>query len=93
MRICSRIRDRPACVKFHAADEGFKFQFSAGCVTELTIGILSATRIGLRTWDWPACVAPAKNNFIFVFIVKRGKRMWDAGRCAWRYPAAEHPHA
>jgi hypothetical protein len=41
----------------------------------------------------PACVAPAKNNFICIFIVKRDKRMRDAGRCAGRYPAAEHPDA
>jgi hypothetical protein len=26
-------------------------------------------------------------------IVKRDKRTWDAGRCAGRYPGAEHPHA
>jgi hypothetical protein len=36
--------------------------------------------------DWPACVAHAKNNFICVSIVKRDKRMRDAGRCAGRYP-------
>jgi hypothetical protein len=38
MLICSRTQDWPACVKLHAADHTkFKFQFSAGCVTELTI--------------------------------------------------------
>jgi hypothetical protein len=37
MRICTRKRDWPACVKFHAVDyTHFKFQFSAGCVTEFT---------------------------------------------------------
>jgi hypothetical protein len=30
---------------------------------------------------------------ICVFFVKRDKRMRAAGRCAERYPAAEHPHA
>jgi hypothetical protein len=43
-------------------------------------------RISSRKQIWPACVAPAKNNFICEFIVKRDKRMRDAGRCAGRYP-------
>jgi hypothetical protein len=51
--------------------------------------VFSVTRICSRTRDWPACVAHAKNNFICVFIVKRDKRMRDAGR----YHAAERPHA
>jgi hypothetical protein len=42
---------------------------------------------------WHQCVAPAKNNFICVFIVKRAKRMRDTGRCAGCYPAAVHPNA
>jgi hypothetical protein len=52
-------------------------------------GVFSVTQICSRTRDWSACVAPAKNNIICVFIVKRDKRMRDAGR----YPTAEHPHA
>jgi hypothetical protein len=54
---------------------------------------LSVMQICSRTCDLPACVAPAKNNFVCVFIVKREKRMRDAGCSAGRYPAAEHPHA
>jgi hypothetical protein len=53
-------------------------------------GLFSVNRIYSRTRAWPACVAPAKN--IYIFIVKREKRMRDAGRCAV-YPAAEHPHS
>jgi hypothetical protein len=56
-------------------------------------GVFSVTQISSRTRGWPVCVAPANNNFICVFIVKRDKRMRDAGRCAGRYLAAEHPHA
>jgi hypothetical protein len=52
-------------------------------------GVFSVARICSRTQDWPACVAPAKNNFICLFIVKRDKPMRDARH----YPAAEHPHA
>jgi hypothetical protein len=48
-------------------------------------GVFSVTRIWPRTRDWLACVAPTKNNFICVFIVKRDKRMRGARRCAWRY--------
>jgi hypothetical protein len=54
---------------------------------------LCVTRIRSRTRDGPACVALAKNNFLCVFIVKRDKRIRDAGHCAGRYPAAERPHA
>jgi hypothetical protein len=53
--------------------------------------VVSATPSEVIVIDWPAYVAPAKNNLICVFIVK-SKRMRDAGRCAGRYPAAEHPH-
>jgi hypothetical protein len=55
--------------------------------------VFSVTRICSRTRDWPACVAPAKNNFMGIYIVKRDKPMRDTGRCAGSYPAAEHPHA
>jgi hypothetical protein len=37
-------------------------------------GVFSVMRICSRTRDWHACVAPAKNNFIFIFIYKREKR-------------------
>jgi hypothetical protein len=37
-----------------------------------------------RTREWPTYVAPAKNNFICESIVKRDKRMRDAGLCAGR---------
>jgi hypothetical protein len=40
-----------------------------------------------------ARISPAKNNLIWLFIVRRDKRMQDAGRCAGRYPAAEHSYA
>jgi predicted Co/Zn/Cd cation transporter (cation efflux family) len=52
------------------------------CVIVDPMGVFSVTRI------WPICVTPAKNNFVCVSIVKRDKRMRDAGRCARRYPAA-----
>jgi hypothetical protein len=58
-----------------------------------TTGVFCVTRISSRTRDWPGCVATAKYNFICVSNEKREKRMRDAGCCAWRYPAAEHPHA
>jgi protoheme ferro-lyase len=58
-----------------------------------TKSVFSVTRICSRTRDWAACVAPAKNSFICVSIVKCEKRMRNAGRCEGRYPAAEHPHA
>jgi hypothetical protein len=51
--------------------------------------VFSITRICSRTRDRLACVAPAKNIFISLFIVKRDNRMRDAGR--WR--SAGHPHA
>jgi hypothetical protein len=54
---------------------------------------ITVTRIFLRMRDWPACVATAKNNVICVFKIKRDKRTRDAGRCAGRYLAAEHPDA
>jgi hypothetical protein len=54
--------------------------------------VSSVMRICSRTRDQPACVSPANNNFICVFIAKRDKRMRDAGRCAGRYPATEHQH-
>jgi hypothetical protein len=56
-------------------------------------GVFNVTWICSRTRDWTACVAPAKNNIICVFNVKRDKRMWDVGRYAGLYPVAEHPHA
>jgi hypothetical protein len=62
-------------------------------VAKLQPGFVHVTRICSRTRDWPACVAPAKNNFICVFIVNRDKLTRDAGRCAGRYPTAKHPHA
>jgi hypothetical protein len=37
-------------------------------VAKLQPGFVHVTRICSRTRDWPACVAPAKNNFICVFI-------------------------
>jgi phosphatidylserine decarboxylase len=58
-----------------------------------SMGDFSVTQICSRTRDWPACVTPAKNNFVCVSIVKREKRMQVEGRCAERYPATEHPHA
>jgi hypothetical protein len=60
---------------------------------ELSLLIFIVTRICLRTQDWPANVAHAKNNFICVPIVKRDKRMRVVERPAGRYPAAEHPNA
>jgi hypothetical protein len=45
--------------------------------------VFNVTRICSRMRDWPACVAPAKNSFICVFIVMREKwGMRDAGHCA-----------
>jgi hypothetical protein len=41
-------------------------------------------RIWTRTQDWSACVAPENNNFKCLFIIKRDKRMRDAGCCAGR---------
>jgi hypothetical protein len=55
----------------------------------VTKGVFSVIRICSRTRDWPACVAPAKNNFICLFIVKRDKRMRNA-RPAFRMPAFPH---
>jgi hypothetical protein len=46
--------------------------------TLFKLGRFCVMRICSRTRDWPACVAPAKNNFICVFIVKRDKRMRSA---------------
>jgi hypothetical protein len=42
---------------------------------------------------WPACVTPAKNNFICESIEKRVKRTRDAEHFAGRYPGAGLPHA
>jgi hypothetical protein len=49
--------------------------------------------LGSRTRDWPACVAPAKNNYTCLFIVKRDKRVRNAGRCAGCFSDAGQPHA
>jgi hypothetical protein len=51
------------------------------------------TQADLTRMRSTACVAPAKNNFIWESIEKRDKRMQDAGRCAGRYLAAEQSQA
>jgi hypothetical protein len=59
------------------------YELVAGCSNPLLSvyrGIFSVTQICSRTRDCPACVAPAKNNFICVSIVKREKRMRSAVR-------------
>jgi hypothetical protein len=41
------------------------------------LGVFSVTRTCSRTQVWPACVAPAKNNFICASIVNRDKPIRD----------------
>jgi hypothetical protein len=61
------------------------WQLSCNLISSLLLGCFSVLRICSRMRIWPACVAPAKNNFICESIVKRDKRTRHAGRCAERY--------